>query len=68
VHARLESGREARLEVDVDGRTVWLPGRIAWTRTSDRSWLVGVAFDHLVPEKQALVTRLVAERRRISGS
>jgi hypothetical protein len=66
LHACLEPGHEARLEVEVDGRTVWLPGRVAWTRTSAHSWLVGVAFDQLVPGKQSLVTRLVAERRRIA--
>ena len=43
---------------------VWVPGQIVWTRTRDRAWVVGVQFERLVPEKQALLIRLVAERNR----
>jgi hypothetical protein len=63
VHARLEPRGEARLELDVHGRRVWLPGHIVWTRTRERAWIAGVRFDRLVPEKQALLLKLVAERR-----
>jgi len=63
VHARLEPRGEARLELDVHGRRVWLPGHIVWTRTRERAWIAGVRFDRLVPEKQALLMKLVAERR-----
>ena len=63
VHARLEPRGEARLELDVHGRRVWLPGHIVWTRTRERAWIAGVRFDRLVPEKQDLLMKLVAERR-----
>jgi hypothetical protein len=43
---------------------VWVPGQIRWTRTREQGWLVGIEFDRLVPAKQSLITRLVAERRR----
>jgi hypothetical protein len=62
VHARLEPHGEARLELDVHGRRVWLPGHIVWTRTRERAWIAGVRFDRLVPDKQALLMKLVAER------
>ena len=65
VHTSLEPQREARLELELDGERVWLPGQIVWTRTRDRAWIVGVAFERLVPEKQRLLVRLVAERRRV---
>ena len=64
VYAPLDADREARLELNVDGQRVWVPGRIMWTRTRDKAWIVGVQFDRLVPEKQSLIVRLVAERRR----
>jgi len=64
VHAPLEKDHEARLEIAVDGEPVWLPGRIMWTRTRDQAWLVGVQFEKLVPHKQSLLIRLVAERQR----
>jgi hypothetical protein len=66
VHARLEPRGEARLELDVDGRRVWVPGHIVWTRTRERAWIAGVRFDRLVPDKQALLTKLVAERRNFA--
>src|SRR5215471_13611588 len=59
VHARLEPRGEARLELDVDGRRVWLPGHIVWTRTRERAWIAGVRFDRLVPDKQTLLMKLV---------
>ena len=68
VYAPLEAHKEARLELHVDGQRVWVPGRIMWTRTRERSWIVGVQFDKMVPEKQSLIVRLVAERRRHAGS
>jgi c-di-GMP-binding flagellar brake protein YcgR len=64
VYGRLEPQREARLELQVGGDRVWVPGQIVWTRTRDRSWVVGVKFERLVPDKQSLITRLVAERSR----
>jgi c-di-GMP-binding flagellar brake protein YcgR len=67
VYASLEANKEARLELQVGGERVWVPGRIMWTRARERSWIVGVQFDGLVPEKQSLLVRLVAERRRNSG-
>jgi hypothetical protein len=63
VHARLEPRGEARLELAVDGRQVWLPGHIVWTRTRERAWIAGVRFDRLVPEKQSLLMQLVARHR-----
>ena len=64
VYGNLEPNRAARLELEVDGQHVWAPGQIMWTRTRDKAWIVGVQFDRLVPEKQSLIVRLVAERRR----
>ena len=65
VHAPLDTGREARLELELDGERVWVPGQIVWTRTRERAWIVGVEFERLVPDKQRLLVRLVAERRRL---
>jgi hypothetical protein len=64
VHTCLEPSHEARLELTLDGEQVWVPGHIMWTRVSAQGWLVGIKFDKLVPQKQALIMRLVAERRR----
>jgi hypothetical protein len=64
VYTRLEAGHEARLELALDGERVWVPGHIAWTRTGGQGWVVGIKFDKLVPQKQSLIMRLVAERRR----
>jgi c-di-GMP-binding flagellar brake protein YcgR len=63
VFTQLEPDREARIELTIDGERVWVPGHIVWIRIRDGAWTVGVKFDRLVPEKQSLVTRLVAERR-----
>lgn len=63
VFTQLESEREARLELTVDGERVWVPGHIVWMKIREGAWIVGVRFDHLVPQKQSLITRLVAERR-----
>jgi len=43
-----------------------VPGHIVWTRTRtrERAWIAGVRFDRLVPEKQSLLIRLVADRQR----
>ena len=57
-------GKKARIELEVAGRRVWVPGHIVWTRTRERAWIAGVRFDRLVPEKQSLLVQLVAERRR----
>jgi hypothetical protein len=35
-----------------------------WTRTREQAWIVGVQFEQLVPQKQSLLVRLVAERQR----
>ena len=67
VHAPLETDREARLELTLDGESVWVPGHVVWTRTADRAWMVGVRFDRLVPDKQSMIMRIVAERQRNSG-
>jgi hypothetical protein len=67
VHAPLDVGGAARLELGLDGRHVWVPGEIMWSKTRDRAWIVGVQFDRLVPEKQKVVMQIVAARRRILG-
>ena len=64
IYGNLEPRSEARLELEVDGERVWVPGEIVWTRTRDRAWIVGVKFERLVPEKQSVIMRLVGERRR----
>jgi len=64
VYGNLDARREARLELEVDGERVWVPGQIVWTRTRDRAWVVGVKFDRLQPDKQSVIMRLVGERRR----
>ena len=64
VHAPLESDRESRLELTLGGESVWVPGHVVWTRRADRAWMVGVRFDRLVPDKQSMIMRVVAERRR----
>jgi len=64
VYGNLEPQREARLELEVDGQRIWVPGQIVWTRTRDRAWTVGVKFDRLQPDKQSVIIRLVGERRR----
>src|SRR3954454_6840438 len=64
VYAPLEPRGEARLELTVDGRQVWVSGHVVWTRIRQRAWIAGVRFDRLVPEKQSLLIRVVAERQR----
>jgi hypothetical protein len=64
VFTRLESGHEARLELALDGERVWVPGQIMWTRVGGQGWLVGIKFEKLVPQKQSLIMRLVAERQK----
>ena len=64
VYAPLEPSGEARLELAVDGRRVWVSGHIVWTRVRGRAWIAGVRFDRLVPEKQSLLIRVVADRQR----
>lgn len=64
VHAPLEPRGEARLELTVDGRQVWVSGHVVWTRVRQRAWIAGVRFDRLVPEKQSLLIRVVADRQR----
>jgi hypothetical protein len=63
VYAPLAPRGEARLELDVDGRRVWVPGHVVWTRLRERAWIAGVRFDRLVPEKQSLLVELVSNRR-----
>lgn len=65
VYAPLEPGREARLELSIDGRQVWVSGTLVWTRTRDRAWVVGVRFEKLRPEKQSVLMRVIADRRRL---
>jgi hypothetical protein len=64
VYAPLEPRGEARLELTVNGRQVWVPGHVVWTRVRRRAWIAGVRFDRLVPEKQSILIQLVAERQR----
>src|SRR4051794_10295016 len=45
VNSKLEPKCEARLELAVDRKSVWFPGRIVWTRTRDKAWIVGIQFD-----------------------
>jgi RNase P/RNase MRP subunit p29 len=65
VFTKLEPKHEARLELELDGERVWVPGHVVWTRVRDSAWLVGIRFDELVPAKQSLVMKLVASRRTI---
>jgi c-di-GMP-binding flagellar brake protein YcgR len=65
IHTRLEPNHEARLELELDGECVWVPGHIVWIRTHDHAWLVGIRFDQLVPAKQSHIMKLVARRRDI---
>ena len=65
VYTNLEPEREARLELELGGERVWVPGQIVWTRTRERAWIVGIEFERLVPDKQRLLVRLVAERQRL---
>jgi len=67
VHAPLEPNREARLELALDRERFWVPGQLVWVKTRGNAWSVGVKFDRPVPAKQALLMRLVTERRRHSG-
>jgi PilZ domain len=64
VYAPLEPRGEARLELTVDGRQVWVSGHVVWTRVRQRAWIAGIRFDRLVPEKQSLLIRVVADRQR----
>src|SRR5437868_4581617 len=35
VHNPLDVGREARLELELDGDSIWVPGRVMWKRGVD---------------------------------
>jgi c-di-GMP-binding flagellar brake protein YcgR len=63
IFTKLEPKHEARLELELDGERVWVPGHVVWTRMRDSAWMVGIRFDQLVPAKQAMITKLVASRR-----
>lgn len=63
VYTKLEPKREARLELELDGKRVWVPGQIVWTRMRENAWMVGVRFDNLVPAKQSHIMKLVAQRQ-----
>jgi c-di-GMP-binding flagellar brake protein YcgR len=65
VHSKLERDCQTRLELSVDRKSVWFPGHIVWTRQSDKAWIVGIRFDHLVPEKQSHLMKVVARRREL---
>lgn len=63
IFTKLEPKHEARLELELDGERIWVPGHVVWTRMPDSAWMVGIRFDQLVPEKQSLIMKLVASRR-----
>jgi c-di-GMP-binding flagellar brake protein YcgR len=63
VHAHLEPGLALRLELEIDGESMWIPGRVMWSRTRDGAWMVGVRFEHIAPEHQAVLLRYVNQQQ-----
>jgi c-di-GMP-binding flagellar brake protein YcgR len=63
VHAHLEPGIAVRVELEIDGDPVWLPGRIMWTKTRANAWLVGVRFEHVAPAQAELLRTYVASQK-----
>ena len=59
---RPEAGTLGRVQVNVDGHSMWLPIEIRWVRAEGRGWMAGASFDRPTPEKQALIRDLIYRR------
>jgi hypothetical protein len=60
--ARPDLGALGRVQVSVDGRSMWLPIEIRWVRPDARGWTAGASFDRPTPEKQALIREMIYRR------
>ena len=67
VHRIIETDLAGRVQVDVAGKSMWLPVITRWVRADSRGWTVGCAFDRLTPEKQQLISALLRERRAVTA-
>jgi c-di-GMP-binding flagellar brake protein YcgR len=56
---RPSAGDLGRVQVNVDGRSVWLPIEIRWVRADLKGWTAGAAFDRPTPEKQTIILELI---------
>ena len=62
---RPDAGDLGRVQLSVDGRSVWLPIEIRWVRADEGGWVAGAAFDRPTPEKQDLIRALIRQRQRL---
>jgi c-di-GMP-binding flagellar brake protein YcgR len=62
VHARLDVGMALRLELEIGEETMWIPGRVMWSKTKTGAWLVGVRFEHVAPDHQTTLLRYVNQQ------
>jgi PilZ domain len=67
VHRIIEADLAGRVQVEVAGKSMWLPVITRWVCADSRGWTVGCAFDRLTPEKQRLISTLLLERRSLTA-
>jgi hypothetical protein len=57
-----------RLQVELDGKLLWLPVVTCWVRCDAHGWTAGCAFDRPTEEKQRAIRALVWDRRNLVKS
>ena len=65
---RVEANLAARMQLEVEGKELWLPVVTRWARRDSQGWTVGCQFDRPTEEKQQAIRALVAERRNLVAS
>jgi hypothetical protein len=66
--SRIEPNVAGRVQVEIEGKQIWLPVVIRWVRCDTRGWNAGCVFDRPTDEKQRAIRALVWERRNLVKS
>ena len=61
LHRRVEVQLPGRVNLDLEGRSFWLPVVTRWVREDSHGWTVGCEFDRPTPEKREQLRALLAE-------
>ena len=64
VHAHLERGLALRLQLEVGGVALRVPGRVMWSKIREGAYIVGVCFENLGHEQEAALRTYVAQQQR----
>ena len=67
VHRMVDPELVGRVQLEVAGRSMWLPVTTRWARSEANGWIVGCEFDRPTPEKQLAIRTLLWERRRLTA-